>query len=273
MAHLKSRLLPVEILGILLSLVVIVPLYFVVDNSFKTKAEAAEMTLRLPAVSAFIDNYRQVVVEGYIFRALKNSLILTATSTAALIIVSSMSAFVIQRRRGRMATLSWSFILIGLIMPPSMVTTTLLCRTLGLISLPGAALVFVAVQFPLSTFVYRGFLGSIPRELDEAAIIDGCSAARLFFLIVFPLLLPVTMTVFILNFIEVWNNFSITYYFLSSAKDYVMPLTVYFFFGQHLSSWNLVFADVVLIALPVVIAYAFAQRHIVAGMIAGSLKG
>jgi raffinose/stachyose/melibiose transport system permease protein len=267
------RRLPLEILGLLLSLLVIVPLYFVVDNSFKTKAEAAQMTLRLPRVVAAVDNYRQVVVEGYLFRALKNSFLLTTISTAAVIVVSSMAAFVIQRRRMRLGTVAWNLILIGLIMPPSMVTTTLLCRALGLVSLPGAGLVFVAVQFPLATFVYRGFLGSVPRELDEAAIIDGCGSARLFFQIIFPLLLPVTMTVFVLNFMEIWNNFTITYYFLSSARDYVMPLTVYFFFGQHLSSWNLVFADIVLIALPVVIAYALAQRHIVSGMIAGSIKG
>lgn len=266
-----------------LSAIVLVPLYFVAVNSVKTQNEAAQLSLAPPTAWRVVDNYRDVFALANITSAFKNSLVLTVASTVLIIISSSMAAFVIQRRAatassargmGRvMAGIVWYGILAGLIMPPAMATTVVLCKDLGLASSTGAILVFTAILFPLSTFIFRGYFGTIPRELDEAAIIDGCGSLRLFFQVIWPLLRPVTMTVFILSFMEVWNNFNISIYFLSSSADYTLPLTVYFFYGQYLSSWNLVFADVVIVAIPVVVVYAVTQRYIISGMVAGALKG
>ncbi len=258
--------------GILASFIILVPLYYVLINSFKTQQEAAQMNLSFPKVFNIVQNYTEVFKRGYILTAFKNSMVISCVSTAAIILFSAMAAYIIQRRGGRAMNWVWTLVMIGLIIPSSMVTTTMLCRFLGLRSLAAVIAVFTATQLPLSTFIFRGFYGTIPRELDEAAIIDGCGSKLLFFKIIMPLLKPVMMTVFILNFIEIWNNFSITVYFLSSSKDYVMPLTVYFFFGQYKSSWNLVFADVVIVALPVVIAYVIAQKHIISGMVSGAVK-
>ena len=274
MAH-RSRLLRIglDVFGVLLSAIVLVPFYFVIVNSFKTSADAAQLSLGLPQVYRIVDNYRDVFVQGYILTAFKNSVLVTGFSNLMILVFAAMGAFIIQRRNDKLTRFAWSFILMGLIMPPSMVTTTLLIKYLGLTPLPGVTFVFTAIQIPLAVFIYRSFYRSIPRELDEAAILDGCGLGRLYFQIIFPLIKPVTMTVFVLSFMEVWNNFSVSLYFLSSVKNYTMPITVYFFFGQYSSSWNLVFADVVLVALPIIIVYIFAQRFIISGMVEGSVKG
>jgi raffinose/stachyose/melibiose transport system permease protein len=259
--------------GILLSFIVLIPLYYVLINSVKTQPAAAQMNLALPTEFRLVENYIEVIKRGELLNAFKNSIIISIVATGAILLFSAMAAYIFQRRGGWVIRRIWILVMIGLIMPASMVTTTMLCRYLRLPSHLAVILVFIATQFPLSTFIFRGFYGSIPRELDEAAAIDGCGSVLLFFRIIFPLLKPVIMTVFILNFIEIWNNFSFSIYFLTSSKDYVMPLTIYFFFGQYKSSWNLVFADVVLVALPVVIAYILAQKHIISGMVSGAVKG
>ncbi len=122
-------------------------------------------------------------------------------------------------------------------------------------------------------FPYTGFYKSIPRDIDESALLDGCSILRLLFSIVFPLVKPVTVTVIIISFMSVWNDFSIAIYFLNSPKKYTMVLTAYNYFGVHSADWNLVFGDIVLVSLPVVILYFALQKYIVAGMTAGAVKG
>lgn len=260
-------------LSVLASFIILIPLYYVLINSFKTQPAAAEMSLSFPSEFRIAENYAEVFERGNILSAFKNSVIISFCSVAAILLFSAMAAYIIQRRGGKAMSHAWTLVMIGLIIPASMVTTTLFCRAMGLQSQSAVIMVFIATQFPLSTFIFRGFYGSIPRELDEAAVIDGCGSFSLFFKIILPLLKPVMMTVFILNFIEIWNNFSISVYFLSSSQDYVMPLTIYFFFGQYKSSWNLVFADVIIVALPVIIAYIFAQKHIISGMVSGAVKG
>jgi raffinose/stachyose/melibiose transport system permease protein len=262
-----------DIFGVLLSGVVVVPIYFVVVNSFKSAAESAEMNLSLPTVFRAIENYRNVFVQGYVLTAYKNSVLITVVSCSFILLFSSMAAFVVQRRGGRTGKVAWQFILAGLIMPPSMVTTTLLCKALGLGSVVGVICIFVATHFPLAVFIYRAFFNTVPREMDEAAVMDGSGTLRTFFAIILPLIQPATMTVLILSFMEVWNNFNIALYFLTSARNYTMPITIYFFFGQYASTWNLVFADVILILLPVVIVFILAQRYIISGMVSGAVKG
>lgn len=110
-------------------------------------------------------------------------------------------------------------------------------------------------------------------EIDESAWLDSASHFQLFFQIIFPLLQPITVTAVIVNFMAVWNDFGITIYFLNSARNYTLPLTVYNFFGNHSSDWQLVFADVVLATLPVAVVYLILQRYIISGMTAGSVKG
>ena len=114
---------------------------------------------------------------------------------------------------------------------------------------------------------------AFPRDIDEAAILDGCGSLTLFFRVVFPLLKPMTVTLFILTFMNIWNDFGTTIYFLNTSENYTLPLTIYNFFSTHSSDWNLVFTDVVIVSLPVVLLYFCAQKQIMSGMTSGAVKG
>lgn len=263
-----------EGIGLLLSLVVLVPVYFVVINSFKTPNEAADMMITWPSKFQIFENYRAVYVEGHILRALINSSIITGASVALIIIVASLTGYVLQRRKDRYTNFLNFMVLAGLIVPPAMVPTYWVLKLLHVNGTVLSVILMEAVLgFSFSVLIYKGFFTTIPREIDEAALVDGCGGLRLFYTIIFPLLKPVTTTIAVIQCISIWNDFNIPMYFLSSSSNTTLPITVFLFFGKYLSNWNLVFADVVIIAIPVTIVYLLAQKYIIDGMTAGSLKG
>lgn len=131
----------------------------------------------------------------------------------------------------------------------------------------------VALQLPFTIMLYRGFMGSVPKELEEAAKIDGCGRFRIFFQIIFPLLKPITATVIILDAVQIFNDFTNPLYFLPGSENATVQLTLYNFKGQYASSYNLLFADVLLITIPMLILFLIFNKRIVAGMVAGSVKG
>ena len=126
---------------------------------------------------------------------------------------------------------------------------------------------------PFTAMLFSSFIVTIPRELDEAALLEGCQGYSLFFRIIFPLLKPVIATASVLNFMWVWNDFQYPLYLLNSSSKWTLPLSVYSFFGTFNRDWNLVCADMVLVSLPVIIVYIFAQKYIISGMTAGAVKG
>ena len=121
-------------------------------------------------------------------------------------------------------------------------------------------------------FLYYGFFDNIPRELDEAAVIDGCTPFQLFFKVIFPLLKPATITGIVLNFLGAWNDFVTPLYLLSDNKKLGMTNSIYNFFGEHFNDWNMVFADIILTIAPILIIYICGQKYIVSGT-AGAVKG
>jgi raffinose/stachyose/melibiose transport system permease protein len=137
----------------------------------------------------------------------------------------------------------------------------------------GIILVYAAFKLPFAVLVIYAFVHTVPIEVDEAAIIDGCTPFQLFWRITLPLLRPAWITVGILTFLDLWSEFMIPLYFLSNSDKWPMTLAIYNFFGIYESSWNLVSADVLLTILPVIIVFIFAQRYIKSGMTAGAVKG
>ena len=137
----------------------------------------------------------------------------------------------------------------------------------------GVILVYAAINIPLSLFLCYGFISTIPREIDEAAVIDGCGPIKLFVQIILPLLKPIMSTLFVLNFMAVWNDFTMPLYYLNNSAKWPMTLAVYNFFGAFENSWNLVSADIMLTLLPVLIVFILGQKYIVGGVAAGSVKG
>lgn len=263
-----------EAICVLLSLLVLIPFYIVVINSFKGLEEASLMGFDLPSKWEAVSNYLKVFKEAHILRAFKNSMIISTFAVFFIVVFASMAGFIVQRRKDKWIQILFNVLLVGMIIPANLVNTYFLCKSLHLTSgLLGIIIVLATLNLPVSTFIYVGFYNSIPRELDEAAIVDGCNSYRLFFNIIFPLLKPATATVIIINFIAVWNDFTASLFFLNSPKKVSMVLTQYLFMGAKASDWNLVFADVVLCSLPMLIIYIILQKYIISGMVAGSVKG
>jgi raffinose/stachyose/melibiose transport system permease protein len=253
-----------------------IPLYFVIINSFKDRRSAGLLSMGLPESLHIFENYSQVLKDQnyMLVRAFINSTILTGLTLIVLIIVCSMGAYVLQRRRGRGMGVLNSLILMGLMIPPSVMTSIWVMRGLGIYkSLFGMVMVESALNISFMTVLYRGFIGSVPREIEEAAFVDGCGRLRMFFNIVFPLLKPITATIAVLGTIIVFNDFVNPLYFLPGAKNVTVQLTLYNYMGKFSNYWNLLFADVVLISIPPFILFLLFRKQIMTGMTLGAVKG
>jgi raffinose/stachyose/melibiose transport system permease protein len=185
-----------------------------------------------------------------------------------------MVGFVLQRRRDRVGSLFAALMLAGLIIPPAIVPTIYVLQALGLFkTLLGLILVEVVFLMPFAVLIFRTFMSAIPRELDEAAIIDGASSLTLFFRVILPLLRPAVITVIVVASVAIYNDFVNPLYFLPGNDNVTAQLTLFAFQSQFNTRWNLLFADVLLITIPPLIMFVFFQRQIVSGMTAGAVRG
>jgi len=195
-------------------------------------------------------------------------------SVTLIVLFSALVAFVIQRRGDRVASIASSIMLAGLIIPPSVVPTIFLLQWLGIYkTLLGMIMIEVAFTLPFATLILRAFMASIPREIDEAAIMDGASPLRVFFSIILPLLQPAIITVIVVSSVGIYNDFVGPLYFLPGSENVTAQLTLYSFISQFSSKWNLLFADVIVVTIPPLIMFIFFQRQLVSGLTAGSVKG
>ncbi len=262
-----------EIVLWILSIVIIYPLLMIILTSFKTKGEASYLSIALPREWIF-ENYAIVWEQGKVLISFVNSCIITFASVIAVLTLTSMLSYVIVRRDTKICRFAFRFMTFGIIAPFAALPTIVLLKYLGLYGgRLGLVMVYSALYIPFSTMLFTSFIKSIPRELDEAGIVDGAKGGKLFVMVILPLLKPVLATTSILNFMWIWNELQIPMYLLNSSSKWTLPLSVYNFYGQFSRSWNLVCADMVLISIPVILIYAFAQKYIIAGMTAGAVKG
>ncbi|MDL2293337.1 carbohydrate ABC transporter permease [Ruminococcaceae bacterium OttesenSCG-928-D13] len=257
----------------LLTVIVLVPLVIILLNSLKSQGEAVTMQLSLPEALHW-ENYTQVARQTNILGAFVNSLMVAVSTVAISIFGASMGAFVMSRRRTKGMRAAYFYFLIGLVAPLNMVPAIQVLQKLHLMGTRlGLILLYSALVLPLTMFLYHGFISTVPRELDEAAVIDGCSALRLFFSVVFPLLKPVTVTVGILNFMSAWNDFITPFYIINDSAKMPMTTMIYSVFGTFQRSWNLVCAMMMIIIIPIIVVYLMGQKYIISGMTAGAVKG
>lgn len=256
-----------------LSALVFIPMLIIIFNSLKTQGESVSMQLSLPTQWVF-SNYGEVMNEVDVFGAFKNSIIISVFTVIISVVGGSLASFTISRRRTKLHKFAYNLFLVGLVAPLNMVPAVLVLQKLGLMnSLFGLILLYSALVTPFTIFLYYGFIGSIPNEIDEAAILDGCGPFTMFTKIIFPLLKPVTMTVVILNFMNAWNDFITPFYVINESSKMPMTTMVYSFFGQYQRNWNYVCVIMVMILIPIVIVYALGQKYIISGMTAGAVKG
>lgn len=261
---------------LVIAIVFIVPFIFILLTAAKTRQEAALFEFNLPTKFQLFENIRDVITYGdnRMLLALWNSALLTVGSVTLIVLLAAMVAFVMQRRSDRVANGVGSVMLAGLIIPPAVVPTIFLLQWLGLYkTLIGLIMVEVAFTLPFATLVLRAFMASIPREIDESAIIDGASPLRVFVLIILPLLRPAIVTVIVVSAVGIYNDFTGPLYFLPGTQNVTAQVTLFSFISQFSSQWNLLFANVVVITIPPLIMFLFFQRQIVSGLTAGAIKG
>ncbi|TBL77492.1 carbohydrate ABC transporter permease [Paenibacillus thalictri] len=260
---------------IVLALLVFVPLYITFINGFKTYNEVATSTLALPQVFQF-NNFAVVWKQINFLGVFMNSLIITVISVGGILFVSSAAAFQLVRRPGLASQIIFLAILSSLVIPfqTMMIPLVKVAQELKLINtLYGIIVMYWGFGVPFALFLYHGFIKSIPRELEEAALIDGSGTVGVYFRILLPLLKPITTTVAILNSLWIWNDFLLPLITLSSKKNQTIPLASSVYFGQYTNEWHLAMAALTMAVIPIIIFFLAMQRYIIQGITAGAVKG
>lgn len=266
-----------SIVSIAIALVVfVVPFIFIILMAVKDKKQASLLDFSWPQQFQFIPNLIEVIQtrDYMLLTAYINSTILTVGSVTLLVFFAAMVGFVLQRRVAWWTGWVEFFILAGLMIPPAVVPTIWLMQILNLFkTLHGLILIEVAYNLSFAVILFRNFIATIPRELDEAAIIDGARPLSLFFRVIMPLLKPVTVTIIVVQSVAIFNDFVNPLYYLPGKENATVQLTLYNFQSQFVSQYNLLFMDILLITIPPLVVFLFFNRQIVAGMSAGAIKG
>lgn len=272
----KSKIL--EGFSWLLLILYMTPFYLMFINSFKTRREIFEDTTGLPSVWNF-KNYVDAMNRMGITSAFTNSIIITAGSVIIILLFSSMAAWVLVRDKSLKSKVIFYIFTAGMIVPFQAVMIPLV-KWMGKINFAsfnmlgthyGLMFMYLGFGSSMSIFLYHGFIKGIPEEIEEAAIIDGCSKWQVYTKIVLPLLKPTTVTVAVLNSIWIWNDFLLPFLTIN-GKINTIPLAMNNFFGAFSKQWELAMAALILAIIPIVIFYFFVQKHIIAGIVQGSIK-
>lgn len=254
------------------------PFYLMFINSFKTRREIFANTTGLPSAWNF-KNYADAMDRMGIASAFTNSIIITVGSVLLILLFSSMAAWVLVRDKSTKSKIVFYIFTAGMIVPFQAVMLPLV-KWMGKINFGGFnmlgthyGLMFMYLGFgaSMSIFLYHGFIKGIPEEIEEAAIIDGCSKWQVYTKIVLPLLKPTTVTVAVLNSIWIWNDFLLPFLTINGKLN-TIPLAMNNFFGAFSKQWELAMAALILAIIPIVIFYFFVQKQIIAGIVQGSIK-
>ncbi|MBW0091511.1 carbohydrate ABC transporter permease [Pseudonocardia sp. KRD-184] len=257
------------------TLVIAVPLLIVVFGTFKTTQELFASPLGLPA-QATVANYATVLADGQITVALRNSILVTTCVVVLTLAVASAAAFAFARLHGGLAAAAYGFVIAGLAIPvqAAMVPQFVLFDLLGLTdSLVGLVVVQTVTGLPVAVFILTGFMRTLPRELFEAADVDGASPWRTFRSVVLPLSTPSLAAAAIFLLVISWNDLLYPLLFITDPAKQTLPLALLGFTGEYLTDYPLLFTGVVVASLPLALAYVLLQRWFVAGLTAGSVKG
>ena len=253
------------------------PVLIVLLNSFKSKLYISSEPFALPTPETFagLSNYTDGLIKTGFFTAFLTSLFVTILSVSAIVLFTSMTAWYITRVKNAFTKFCYYAFVFSMVVPFQMVmfTTVKTANVLNLDNPWGLIIIYLGFGSGLSVFMFSGFVKSIPTEIEEAAMIDGCGPIRTFFLVVFPLMKPTTITVAILNSMWIWNDYLLPYLVIGS--DYkTIPIAIQYLRGGYGSiDMGAMMAMLVLSIVPIIIFYLLCQKHIIKGVVAGAVKG
>jgi raffinose/stachyose/melibiose transport system permease protein len=273
--QLQDRMLFVFLL--ILTALFLAPIFIVFMNSFKGRFFISDTPFALPDARTFIGlkNYTAGLAKTGFIQAFGYSLFITVFSVGAIVFFTSMTAWCITRVKSKISTLIYYLLVFSMIVPFQMVMFTMskMANILHLDNPVGIIVLYLGFGAGLSVFVFSGFIKSIPREIEEAATIDGCNPIQTFFLIVMPILKPIAITVAILNTMWVWNDYLLPYLVIGSNYR-TIPIAVQYLQGGYGSrDMGAMMAMLVLAIVPIVIFYLTCQKYIIKGVVAGAVKG
>ncbi len=265
---------------VLAAAVVVAPLLIVLMNSFKTKNSIALEPFVFPTSKTFagFNNYITGVKQSNFFSSFLNSLLITVCSTVLILIFCSMAAWFLTRVKTWWTKVIYYLIIFSMIVPFQMVMLPLtgVASTLNLDNVIGVIFIYVGFGAGLSTFMYAGFVKSVPVDIEESAMIDGCNPVQTFFHVVFPVMKPTTITIAILNVMWIWNDYLLPYMVLDTTKgETTLPVAIQISMQGGYGDINMgaFMAMIVLTIIPVIVFYLFCQKYIIKGVIAGAVKG
>ncbi|GAE29932.1 carbohydrate ABC transporter permease [Halalkalibacter hemicellulosilyticus] len=264
----------VTVLLMLGTIVILFPLYITVVNAFKTPAETAASILALPDSLSFANFNRAIEMTNF-FNALGNSVYVTLFTVLFTVLSNSLVAYAIARNmHKKMYRFLFYYFVSAMFVPFPIIMLPIVNQmsSMGLMNLNGLILLYIVYGLAFNVFLYTGYIKTIPKELEEAAIVDGCSQWGVFWRIIFPILSPINATVAILTALWAWNDFLLPLVILSNRADQTLPLVQYVFQGQFATNYNLSFASYLMALLPMIILYLFLQRYIISGVTQGAIK-
>ncbi|MDQ0723933.1 raffinose/stachyose/melibiose transport system permease protein [Paenibacillus sp. W4I10] len=273
MQRLNSYL--IRLLLILGSLVAMLPIYMAVVNSFKTQGEMFQSFIALPTTLHW-ENYSDAFNKINLLGSSMNSAIVSFLGIGGIVFCASLAGYKLSRTSGLLSNLIFFLFVASMLVPfhSIMIPLTRVAKGMGVQgSTYGLALIYIGLGVNMAIFLYHGFVKSIPRELEESAQIDGCNEFQTFFQIIFPLLLPITVTIAILDFLWIWNDFLLPLLMLTDVNRYTLILSTNMLFGEYNKEWPLILSSLVLTAIPVILIYAFFQKFIMEGIAEGAVKG
>jgi len=257
---------------------VVVPAWVMIVSSFKTRAEATELSLSLPRKWNIVENYKTVFTVGGYPSALKNSLLIVLPTIIVVIFLGSLTAWAFARSKSIAMKVAYNVSVLSILLPAALLPTIYLLDALGLRGTrPGYILVTIGMRLGLVIFLATGFLRAFPRDMEEAAAIDGANRGQIYRFIVLPMLSPVLFVGAVLLVISVWNEFFFASFLLPKPDQATLPIALYRFATagttQVTYQWQLIFAHVVMTSLPLIVVYLVAQRRVLSGLTEGGVKG
>ena len=257
------------------AIIFIYPVWLVFINSLKADSAIYTNLFGLPRKFQFV-NYADAWIEGKFYLYYLNSILITAVSVGFILVFSTLSAFALSRRDLIGKKFLKILFIIGITVPVqvSLMPLFVLIKDLGMYNtILGVVLIFISFRISFATFILSGFFEGLPRELEEAATIDGASSYSLFTKIMLPLSKSAISAVAIFNIVFVWNNFWFPLIFLSSQTKKTLPVGLLAFMGEETMSFGKLFAGIMILTLPIIVVYLFLQKHFVKGVTAGAVKG
>ncbi len=251
------------------------PLFMAFINSFKTNGELLTNVMSFPT-SLHFENYTRTIEKMHYLRSFRNTVVLSGLSVSMMILFSALAGWRLCRTKTKLSSFIFSMFVFSMLIPFSSIMIPLYKVVLALKiknSLLGLSFVYAGLGVSMAVFLYHGFVKGIPQELEEAAAIDGGSRMKIFFLIILPLLKPITATICITNVLWVWNDFLLPLIVISDNKKYSLLLSTNTLFGQYSSDWTAILSALILAAIPVIIFYALFQKQILKGIADGAVKG